>query len=281
MVGLGGCVADKEFQNAIAARYDAPMYKAMLEVWGDQIHPGLFEDGIDTLYDASMRATTRLAELADIQRGSTVIETACGVGGTARYLAAAFGCVVTATNISRGQLETAAAWTRGRPAADLVTYAFANFEDLPYDSGAFDVYWCQDALLYSIERDKAIAEAHRVLKSGGTIVLSDITLVGAPRGEVARIIDRISKAGFWSLDDYAGALGAAGFEVAATEDWSGHILRSFDRIRNDIVDKKHKLAELTGMAEVEDTIRRYDNWCAGCRTGHLGWGATIGRKRGG
>ncbi len=272
-------MADKEFQNAIAARYDAPMYRAMLEVWGDQIHPGLFEDGVETLYDASMRATARLAELAGVRRGSTVIETACGVGGTARYLASTFGCAVTATNISRGQLETAAAWTEGKPGANLIAYEFANFEDLPYGDAAFDVYWCQDALLYSTERDKAIAEAHRVLKPGGVIALSDLTVVGAPRGETAKIVDGISKAGLWSLDGYAKALAASGFEATATEDWSGHVLRSFDRIRDDIVAKKHKLAGIAGMAEVEDTIGRYDNWCAGCRTGHLGWGAVVGRKR--
>jgi len=273
-------MADKEFQNAIAARYDAPMYRAMLEVWGDQIHPGLYENDDDTLYDASMRATRRLADLAEIGDGSAVLETACGVGGTARFLASTFGCRVTATNISRGQLETAAEWTRGKPGAELISYDFANFEELPYGDGAFDIYWCQDALLYSIARDTALAEAARVVKPGGTAAISDLTIVGTPVGEDAELMGRITKAGFWSLAEYAEGMERAGFEVIATEDWSGHLLRSFRQILNDMIAKKDRLAAIAEIGEVEDTIARYHQWCAGCETGHLGWGAVVGRKRG-
>ena len=155
-------MSDVAFQREITARYDAPMYRAMLEVWGDQIHPGLLESEDEELYPAAVKATERLAELAEIRNGIHVLETACGVGGTARFLAATMGCRVTATNISRGQLETSVEWTEGKPGADLISYEFANFEELAYDDASFDVYWCQDALLFSTARSTAIAEAARV-----------------------------------------------------------------------------------------------------------------------
>tara|TARA_B100000676_G_scaffold311604_1_gene382089 strand:- start:3632 stop:4456 length:825 start_codon:yes stop_codon:yes gene_type:complete len=272
-------MADKDFQNAIAARYDAPMYRAMLEVWSDQIHPGLFENDDDTLYDASVRATRRLAELAAIDAGSNVLETACGVGGTARFLAGDLGCTVTATNISRGQLETASDLTEGKPGADRIGYEFANFEELPFSDESFDAYWCQDALLYSIARDSALAEAARVVKPGGAAAISDLTIVGTPQGEAAELMERITKAGFWSLDQYAAAFETAGFEVTATEDWSHHLLRSFRLILHDMIDKRDTLAAIAGDEETDTTIARYHQWCAGCETGHLGWGAVVGRKK--
>lgn len=271
-------MSETDFQTAITARYDAPMYRALLEVYGDQIHPGFFETGDEDLQPAALEATKRLAELAGLKPDCRVLETACGVGGTARFLAATYGANVTATNISKGQLETAAEWTAGKPGAERITYAFADFQTLPYDDRSFDVYWCQDSLLFSPDRPRAMAEAARVLRRGGTIAITDLTVVGAPAGAPAALLAEISEPGFWSLGDYVEGLENAGFVVTAQEDWGRHVLPSFERIRRDIKDKREKLAEYTSIAEVDDTIARYDLWCEASRTGHLGWAAVVGRK---
>ncbi|MEM7122338.1 MAG: methyltransferase domain-containing protein [Pseudomonadota bacterium] len=271
-------MSETDFQAAITARYDAPMYRALLEVYGDQIHPGFFETGREDLQAAALEATKRLAELADLQPSSCVLETACGVGGTARYLAAAYGVDMTATNISKGQLETAAEWTAGKPGAERITYAFADFQALPYEDGSFDVYWCQDSLLFSPDRSRAIAEAARVLRPGGTIAITDLTVVGMPAGASEALLAEISEPGFWSLGDYIRGLESAGFVVMAQEDWGRHVLPFFERIRRDIRDNREKLAAYASLAEVDDTIVRYDLWRDASRTGHLGWGAVIGRK---
>ena len=272
-------MSDNDFQAKITARYDAPMYRAMLEVWGDQIHPGLLESDDEELYPAAVRATMHLAELANIQRGCHILETACGVGGTARLLARNFDCHVTATNISKGQLKTAAEWTDGEPGASQIIYEFANFEELAYEDDSFDVYWCQDALLFSTQRATATAEAGRVVKPGGTIAITDLTIVGEPDGETAALLAEISKPGFWSLEGYVAALDAAGFDLIAAEDWSRHVLPSFQRIRDDMVKKKDQLVAIAGLKEVEDSIGRYVHWCDAAATGYLGWAAVTGRKR--
>ncbi len=271
-------MGQSDFQSAVTARYDAPMYRALLEVYGDQIHPGFFETGDEALQPAALKATMALAKLAGIAPGCRILETACGVGGTARYLAATFGATVVATNISRGQLETAAEWSEGRPGADLITYAFADFQDLPFDDAEFDVYWCQDSLLFSPDRGHAMAEAARVLRPGGTVAITDLTVVGEPAGAPAALLAEISEPGFWSLNDYVAGLENAGFVVTAQEDWSRHIVPSFERIRRDVKDKREKLAAYASLADVDDTIERYDLWCEASRTGHLGWAAVVGRK---
>lgn len=273
-------MSDQDFQAEITARYDAPMYRAMLEVWGDQIHPGLLESETEDLYPAAVQATLRLAELAGIKHGSHVLETACGVGGTARLLADRFGCHVTATNISRGQLATAREWTEGAPGADLIAYEYSNFEDLPFDDAHFDAYWCQDSLLFSTARKTALSEATRVVRPGGAIAITDLSVTGEPDSTTAALLAEISKPGFWSLEDYQHALEEAGFDVTAAEDWTRHVLPSFLRIRADILAKKDQLAAIAGMAEVENTIERYHLWCDAAATGHLGWCAVTGRKRG-
>ncbi len=266
------------FQAEIIQRYDAPMYRAMLEVYGDQIHPGFFEHPDEDLPTAALRSTARLAEMAGIAAGQRVLETACGVGGSARYLARTFAVDVVATNISKGQLATAAEWTEGSPAAERITYAFADFHALDHADAAFDVYWCQDSLLFSPDRPKALAEAARVLKPGGIIALSDLVVVGTPDAAAAALLDEISEPGFWSMADYRNGLAAAGLTPVTDEDWSTHVLPSFDRIRADIAAKRDRLAEIAGMAEVDHTLERYDLWCRASRTGNLGWAGFVGRK---
>jgi sarcosine/dimethylglycine N-methyltransferase len=271
--------ATEDFQAEIIRRYDAPMYRAMLEVYGDQIHPGFLEAGDDDIRGAALRATARLAELARIGAGAQVLETACGVGGTARYLAAQRGASVVATNIARSQLAIAADWTRNAEGAGRIRYEFADYHALPFPATSFDVYWCQDSLLFSTDKPRALAEAARVVRPGGVIAISDLTVVGIPAPDAAALLSEISAAGFWSAEDYRHGLTAAGFEGIVVEDWSRHVLPSFDLLAAEIAAKRAKLAAIASEADVAETLERYALWCRASRTGNLGWFALVGTRR--
>lgn len=269
----------EDFQAEIIRRYDAPMYRAMLEVYGDQIHPGFLEGDDDDLREAALRATARLAELARIATGASVLETACGVGGTARYLAAVRGVTVLATNIARSQLTIAEEWTRNAAGAERIRFEFADYHALPYADSSFDVYWCQDALLFSTDRPHALTEAARVLRPGGTIAISDLVVVGRPAPDAAALLTVISAPGFWSAEDYRMGIAAAGFEAIVMEDWSRHLLPAFDRLAADIAAKRSRLAAIANDADVVETLERYALWCKATRTGNLGWFAFVGTRQ--
>ena len=269
----------EDFQAEITRRYDAPMYRAMLEVYGDQIHPGFLNGDDDDIREAALRATARLAELARVTAGTRVLETACGVGGTARFLAASCGATVLATNIARSQLAIAADWTRNAPGAERIRFEFADYHALPYAEASFDVYWCQDSLLFSTDRPRALAEAARVVRPGGTIAISDLVVVGTPAAEAAALLTAISAPGFWSAEGYRKGLGVAGFESIVTEDWSRHVLPSFELIEAGIAARRTRLAAIASEADVEETLERYALWCEAARTGNLGWVALVGTRR--
>lgn len=269
----------EDFQAEITRRYDAPMYRAMLEVYGDQIHPGFLNNDDRDIREAALRATARLAELARITAGTRVLETACGVGGTARFLAAECGATVVATNIARSQLAIAGEWTRDARGADRIRFEYADYHALPYADASFEVYWCQDSLLFSTERGRALAEAARVVRPGGTIAISDLVVVGTPAPAAAALLTAISAPGLWSAEDYRQGLEAAGFEAIVTEDWSRHVLPSFELIEAGIAAKRARLAAIASEADVEETLERYALWCRAARTGNLGWAALVGTRR--
>ena len=59
----------EDFQAEIIRRYDAPMYRAMLEVYGDQIHPGFLEGDDDDIRAANqVREYLARSRLLQVQR---------------------------------------------------------------------------------------------------------------------------------------------------------------------------------------------------------------------
>src|SRR5260370_7458195 len=97
----------REVEEAAArsrATYDAGVSELLGRVWGGNLHMGLFQDPAEPLLPAQLRAKRHMAEAARLQRGETVVEAACGVGSTARYLAKSYGVRVCATNIPHAQI---------------------------------------------------------------------------------------------------------------------------------------------------------------------------------
>ena len=85
----------------------------------------------DQVEELAQEAFVALAEASGLKRGMQVLETACGVGGAARYLARDFDVEVVATNLSEGQLTIARQRTATDGLGDKVRFEYADFTELP------------------------------------------------------------------------------------------------------------------------------------------------------
>ena len=106
-------MSEREIQQAATQyreTYDTALSELLSRVWGGNLHLGLFEDPAEPLLTAQMRAKHHMARAANLQTGQEVIEAACGVGSTARYLASNYGVTVRATNIAETQLAEDTLW---------------------------------------------------------------------------------------------------------------------------------------------------------------------------
>jgi ubiquinone/menaquinone biosynthesis C-methylase UbiE len=110
-----------------------------------------------------------LVTLAGIKAGQKVLDVACGTGVVA-VTAARRGAQVTALDLTPELL------VRARENAELagVTIDFreGDVEQLPFDTGAFDVVLSQYGHMFAPRPAVAIAEMLRVLAPGGTIAFS-------------------------------------------------------------------------------------------------------------
>lgn len=259
-------------QEAYRRTYDTPLSALLSAIWGGSLHLGLFERPDEPLGDAQARAKRRMAEAARPAPGQRLVEVACGVGGTARWLAAEYGVRVLATNIAEAQLAEARALTLRSGLADRVTFAFADYHALPYEDAAFDGWWCQEALLYAADKPRVLREARRVAKRGARLVLSDLTLSRAmPAAARRRLAGAIKAPEIWAIEDWDRLAADLGLEVVARQDWSRHAAPTFERVAAALEELRARFLDRVGAEAVEGTAERVRLQLEAARAGRLGW----------
>lgn len=110
----------------------------------------------------------RLAYLrAHVPAGMRVLDVGCGAGEFAAALAAG-GALVTGIDVAREPLRRAAARA---PALDLHLVE-AEPPSWPLPDGGYDVVWAGEVLEHVADTAAWLSEVRRVLRSGGTLLLS-------------------------------------------------------------------------------------------------------------
>ena len=133
---------------------------------------------------------SRVATVAQIQRGHHVLDVACGTGVLAREAASRVGPsgFVAALDPSPGMLAVAA------QLAPSIEWRQGTAEALPYPDHRFDTVVSQFGLMFFADRRQALHEMHRVLKRGGRLAVAVwASLESAPAyaAEVA-LVERIA-----------------------------------------------------------------------------------------
>ncbi|MDA0232419.1 MAG: class I SAM-dependent methyltransferase [Chloroflexi bacterium] len=102
----------------------------------------------------------------EITPDTKILDTACAVGGNARWLASLYGCQVYGNDIDADALAVAMDLAEIENISDLCTFVEARADNLPFDDGMFDLVISTDVF--------DIAEVIRVLKPGGHFVVSSL-----------------------------------------------------------------------------------------------------------
>ncbi len=120
------------------------------------------------IYRDHLNTPTFFAMLPDVQ-GLAGLDIGCGEGHNTRLLSQR-GARVTAVDISEVFIAHAKQHERETPLG--INYQIASAVDLPFADGSFDFAVAFMSLMDVPETDRALAEAHRVLRSGGFLQFS-------------------------------------------------------------------------------------------------------------
>jgi ubiquinone/menaquinone biosynthesis C-methylase UbiE len=175
---------------------------------------------LDHLHGGGFTTTEVQVELAEIPRGSHVLDAGCGIGGPSRYLASSHGCTVEGIDLTPEYVEVANQLNERTGLGDRISLKVASVTDLPYDNERFDVVLCQNVTMNVADKEAMFREAFRVLKPGGIYTFSHLAegpnappiypLPWALAADVSflenpqTIIDMLSRAGFQDIEDRAG-----------------------------------------------------------------------------
>ena len=160
-----------------------------------------------------------LARIAD--KGGRILDVACGLGATTKQLTQSYAPDnITGINISDVQIADARARAPG------CTFQVMNATKLDFPDNHFDSVICVEAAFHFDTRDKFLEEAHRVLRPGGSLVLSDILFrrISSALSE----FNQVPRANMVpSIADYRARLAAAGFVSIDVTDATGVCLGGF------------------------------------------------------
>ncbi len=244
-------------------------------IWGgEDIHIGLYNSGPDTIYEASRRTQKRmLGHLNTIDSGSRVIDLGSGYGGSGRFIANKCGCQVKALNLSEVENIRARKLNREQELDDLIDVIDGNFEEIPFDDESFDVVWSQDSFLHSPVREQVIAEATRVLRSGGELIFTDpMRTDDCPEGVLQPILDRIHLDSMASPGFYLEVASEHNLELIQFDELTDQLRRHYSAILKESEKREEELKDRISDEYRQNMKKGLRHWVDGARNGYLTWG---------
>ncbi|MCH0562990.1 MULTISPECIES: class I SAM-dependent methyltransferase [unclassified Streptomyces] len=208
---------DEDLKACCAAAYGSDIVALLL---GESYHPG------------GTALTRRLADGLGLAPGARVLDVASGRGTTALLLADAYGAEADGVDYAPANTALAQGAARAAGLTDRVRFTTGDAEQLPCPDGLFDAVVCECALCTFPDKARAAAEFARVLRHGGRLGITDVTvdparLPPALSGLGARIA---CIADARPLREYAGILAGAGLRTLRTERHDRAMLRMIDQI---------------------------------------------------
>jgi len=173
----------------------------------------------DEFHGGGRESTRELARLAELTRGTTVLDVGSGVGGPARTLTTEFGCRVTGIDLTAEYCRAAQMLTGMVGLGRDIEFCCGNATALPFADSSFDVVWSQNTLMNIAAKAQLFAEIHRVLRPAGLFAFE--TILSGPQPDIHYPVFWASSPSLSFLvpsHELKALLGAAGLRERAWED---------------------------------------------------------------
>jgi hypothetical protein len=213
--------------------------EVVARILGESYHPG----GLDL--------TRRLGRVLGLRPGERVLDVASGPGASACLLASEFGVDVDGVDLGEASVQRARAGAAERGLAEKARFHVGDAERLPFDDGVFDAVVCECAFCTFPDQPTAAAEFARVLRPGGRVGITDVTVDPARLDpELATLAGYVACiAAARPAAEYADLLREAGLDVAVSEPHDEALARMIDQIEG-----RFRAASLIGLPGVAGNL---------------------------
>ena len=129
---------------------------------------------VDQFHTGGRHATLELAQRAGIDASSKVLDLGGGLGGSARTLAAEFGCEVTVLDLTPVYAQTGELLTRRCGLEHKVRFVTGNALQPPFPAASFDLVWLQHCSMNIADKARLFGEIALLLRPGGRLALHEV-----------------------------------------------------------------------------------------------------------
>jgi SAM-dependent methyltransferase len=213
----------------------------------------------------------KLAELAAIGRGVSLLELCCGVGGPGRFLTRELGCDYLGLDVSEDAV------TLARERAGDLPCRFEVAEIPPLPAGEFDVVLLLETMLAFRDKKALLQEISHALPTGGRFAFT--LEEGLPLSEAERAQMPASDT-VWliPLDEMHSLLARAGLAVRWEEDWSEPHREVAAALADAYAADSTAIASQIGRDALDELIAAHRLWSEWLATGRVRKFAVVAER---
>lgn len=249
--------------------------------WDDKgsLHWGLFNKNNEDYLTASENLTKLMAEKAQINSDSEVLDVGCGNGEVTIQLAKKFNCKIIGIDLSGVRIENANKKLKeNSDVPPFVKFKKASATSLPFPNEFFSHVWSQATIYHVHDKEKALLEIFRVLKKGGTFVFDDLT---KPKKEISEdskkyVYERLLFDTPFSFESYKEKLKEMGFKIIESRDLSNHLKISYQVLRNILREKLNGKTKYSG--DYKKLFFAYQKMIKAVDKQEVGWAMFVCKK---
>ncbi|MBM85268.1 MAG: hypothetical protein CMM47_04520 [Rhodospirillaceae bacterium] len=221
-------------------------------------------------------STDILANYAEINEQSYVLDVGSGLGGPALHLAGSRGCRVTGLDLIPTNVEQAKCRAEERGLQNLANFQVGNATELPFNSNSFNVVWGQDAWCHVADKARLISECVRVLKPGGTVAFSDwLQTAQMNQAQSKQIHDATASTNMATMALYSELLFENGLSIKKYENISATFIQQYRTIITRLGDIEKEISEQFSPKIYEILRKKNVTILRGFEEGLIGGGRII------
>lgn len=137
------------------------------------IHFGYWDEHTATHGQSLENMSRVMADLGHVRDGQRILDAGCGVGGGAFWLAQNRNAQVHGITIVESQALRGRRIARSRGLDGQVSFTCQDFCRTAFPDETFDLVWARESVCHATDKQAFFAEAHRLLRPGGRLVMAD------------------------------------------------------------------------------------------------------------